>query len=135
VFPLLRNQAISESLRGSFPTQILTCGARCKAGLHPQSPRHFTRQPKVPVSQTLCSSYLSHVTAASRQQTADHYPQLHLSYCRNTPTYAHIPGCRTLRIESCYKAAKLVVRLGSVFNWTPCTGGSLRISNQWHYVS
>ena len=79
----------------------------------PQSPRYFTRQPKTPVLQSLWSSYLSQMNAASRQQTAGHYPQLHLSYCRNTPTYvrardvAHIPGCRTLRIESCYKARSL----------------------------
>jgi len=35
------------------------------AGLHPQSPRHFAQQPSVPVSQTLRTSYLSHVTVAT----------------------------------------------------------------------
>jgi hypothetical protein len=35
------------------------------AGLHPQSPRHFARQLSARVSQTLRSSYLSHMTAAA----------------------------------------------------------------------
>jgi len=34
-------------------------------GLHPQSPRHFARQPSTRVSQTLRPSYLSHMTAAA----------------------------------------------------------------------
>ena len=70
VFPLLRIQAMSESLWASFPTHIPTCGAICKARLHPQSPRHFTRQPRAPVSQTLWASYLRHVTALVDKQQA-----------------------------------------------------------------
>jgi len=33
--------------------------------LHPQSPRHFVRQPSERVLQTSRSSYFSHVTAAA----------------------------------------------------------------------
>ena len=36
------------------------------AGLHPQSPRHFTWQSSAPVWQTLRSSYISHMIAVGR---------------------------------------------------------------------
>ena len=38
------------------------------AGLHPQSPRHFAWQSSAPVSQTLQSSYISHIIAVGRGQ-------------------------------------------------------------------
>jgi len=41
------------------------------AGLHPRSPRHFTRQSSVRVSQTLRPSYLCHVIPAAT--SADQY--------------------------------------------------------------
>jgi len=34
-------------------------------GLHPQSPRHFVRQPSARVPKTLRSSYISHMTTAA----------------------------------------------------------------------
>jgi hypothetical protein len=41
------------------------CLVKGIAGLHPQSPSHFARQPSARVSQSLRPSYLSHVTAAA----------------------------------------------------------------------
>jgi len=57
------------------------------AGYHPQSPHHFLLQTLKRVSQTLRSSCLSHVTAATT--SADEYWLLHRSDCRITQTYGH----------------------------------------------
>jgi hypothetical protein len=64
--------------------------------LHAQSPRHFAWQRSARVSQTLQSSYLSHMIAATT--SADEYWHLHRSEYRNTLIYAHttsrtLPAC------------------------------------------
>ena len=49
-------------LQKPFPTVDFNMGI---AGLHPQSNRHFAWQSSARVSQTLRTSYFSHVTAAT----------------------------------------------------------------------
>jgi hypothetical protein len=66
------------------------------AGIHLQSPRHFAWQPSVRVSQTLRSSYLSHMIATAMYE--DEYWHLHRSDFRNTLIYANttsrtVPAC------------------------------------------
>jgi hypothetical protein len=66
------------------------------ARLHPQSPRHFAWQPSARVSQTLRSSYPSHMTAAAT--SADQHWYLHGSNFRNTLISVHttlrtLPTC------------------------------------------
>jgi len=61
-----------------------------------RNPHHFSGQPSLQVSQTLRSSYLSHMTATT--QHADQSWHLHCTDSRNTMIYAHttlriLPAC------------------------------------------
>jgi hypothetical protein len=72
---------VSVQPMGRWPAFTSVTGI---AGVIPQSPRHFKWQPSAWVSQTLQSSYLSHMTAATMHQR----PGVHL----NPPTCRYCIG-------------------------------------------
>jgi hypothetical protein len=88
-----KNNSIYSSIAVYLYTLSCISSLKILTELHPRSPRQFAWKPSGRISQTLQSSYLSHLIAATTQ--ANEYWHLNRSDCRNTLIYAHTAS-RTL---------------------------------------